>query len=165
MYVIGSLIGIHGLQIDGVPQDMILLSDPVPAHHLPGIPRDLNRLHAIVPLQHRDHLHRQLPPLLQTRHLQHRLLPQSDVGVHLRQLRLHQLERSQRHAELLTLEDVLPRLVEAELSRAQHPPRDAEPRAVQTGKRPLQAPHRWESVLCGHPHVVQRDVAGNRRPQ
>uniref|UniRef100_A0A8U7NYB1 Uncharacterized protein n=1 Tax=Corvus moneduloides TaxID=1196302 RepID=A0A8U7NYB1_CORMO len=51
-----TLVGVDGLEVHEVPDDVELVADPVAPQHVPRVPRDAQRLPARVPLQHRHHL-------------------------------------------------------------------------------------------------------------
>lgn len=50
MDVVGPLVGVDYLQIHHVPDDVVLVHDPVATKHVPGGPGNVERLTARVPL-------------------------------------------------------------------------------------------------------------------
>src|SRR4051812_13054688 len=56
--VVGSLVGVDGLQVLGVAHDVVFLLDAIAAVHVAGEPSDVERLAAVVALDERNHLGR-----------------------------------------------------------------------------------------------------------
>ena len=71
----------------------------------------------------RNHLRRHLAFVHQPADAQARLQPERDLGLHVRELLLHQLRRRERPVELLAVERILPRAVQAVLGRTYRAPR------------------------------------------
>mmetsp|Transcript_55832 Transcript_55832/g.147600 ORF Transcript_55832/g.147600 Transcript_55832/m.147600 type:complete len:274 (+) Transcript_55832:438-1259(+) len=134
MHVVRALVGVDGLEVAGVPHDVVLVGHAVAAQHVAGLPRDVERLAARVALQHADEL-RGAPALVhEAADPQHRLVPQRDLGAHVGELALDQLVGGERSAELPPREHVLARRAVARLRRAQRAPRDAVARAVEAAE-------------------------------
>ena len=144
-----------------LPDDVVLVADPVAAEHVAALPRDGERLAAVVPLQDGDHLGDELALLLEAAQLQAGVQAQADLRHRVRQLLLDQLIGAERAAELLPVQDVVPRLLHAELRRAEAAPRDAVARVVEAGEGSAEALHVGEHVLLGHDHVVHEDHPGH----
>jgi len=83
MDIVGTLIRVHGLEVDCMPQNVIFLSNPIPSDHLSCISRNLDGLHAVVPFQHRNHFNGQLALLQQSGHLQDTKSAQGNIDTHL----------------------------------------------------------------------------------
>ena len=54
--VVRALVGVDGLEVHHVPDDVVLIAHPVPPEHVPALPGDGERLAAVVPLQDGNHL-------------------------------------------------------------------------------------------------------------
>ena len=122
MDVVGAFISIDGFKVGGVAHHVIFDLNSVGAVHIARHPRDIERLAAIVAFDDGDHLRRHLALVHQTADAQAALKPERDVGLHIRELLLHQLRSRQRTAELLSLEHVF------------------SPRSIQSSAAPI-APH------------------------
>ena len=86
---------------------------------------------------------------------------QSDFGLHVSQLLLHQLSLRQRAAELQTIQGVLTGGVPAELGSAERAPGDTVASRVQAGERAFQTGYVRQHVLFRYKHVVHHDLAGD----
>ena len=161
----GALVGVHRLQVDGVAQHVQLAGDAGAAVHVARDPGDLQGLAAVVALHHRDGFRHPGALVQQAAERQGALEAQRDVGLHVRQLLLHQLGGSQEATEQGALGDVFPAGVEAELRGAHGPPADAVARLVQTRERAAQSPHARQQVRLGYEGVRQADVAGDAGAQ
>ena len=54
--IVGALIGVHRFQVQHVPDNTVLVNDPVAAKHVPKLPSNVERLAIVIALDHRDHL-------------------------------------------------------------------------------------------------------------
>lgn len=91
----------------------------------------------------------------------HCLLSKGDVGGHLSQLGLYQLEGSEWDSELFTLQDVLSCLVEAELCCSKDSPGNTKTCTVETGEGSLEALHCGEGVCSRNSNVVHGDISSD----
>src|SRR5207302_4007130 len=109
--IVRAFVGIDHLQVDDVADDAELVGDAVAAQHIAREARDLERLATRVALHDRGDLGRGAAFVLHAPEAQAALQAEGDLGLHVCELLLDQLVRRQRPAELLALEDVLPRAV------------------------------------------------------
>jgi hypothetical protein len=94
--VMGALVGVHRLEVLGVPHHVVFRHDPVAAMHVAGHPRDLQRLAAIVPLHQRDDLGRAGAFVQHPARPERTLQPQRDLRLHVGELLLVELRLRQR---------------------------------------------------------------------
>ena len=109
MHVVRAFVGVHGLQVGGVPHHLKFGRDAVAAVHVAGDARDIQRLAAIVALDEADGFRDQLMGFEAPANAQRSLEAQRDLGRHVRELELDQLVGGEGLAELLAVERVLPR--------------------------------------------------------
>src|SRR6185437_8067368 len=139
--------------------NVILALDAVAAVHVAREARDLERLAAIVALHERDQLRGGLALIEQPADAQHRLQPESDLGLHIRELPLEELRLRDRTPELHALHSVVARAYPAILGRAHDAPRDAVASAVQAFERALQSRNAGKQRLLGYLDSVHDDLA------
>src|SRR5687768_18261758 len=120
---------------------MVFFLDAVAAVHVAGGAGDVERLAAIVALDERDQLGRGPALVEQTTDTKRRLQAESDLGLHVGELLLHELSRRERPAELLALKHVGSRAEPAILGSPHGTPRNAVAGTVQTAERAFQAGH------------------------
>ena len=132
--VVRALVGVHGLQVAHVPEDVVLVRYAVPPEHVPRGPRDLERPPAAVPLDQRHHARMGIPGLHEPSHLQASQPAEGYVRYHVGELLLHELVGPQGRAELPASRDVLPRAREAVLGGPERPPRYPVSRVVQAAE-------------------------------
>ncbi len=121
---------------------------------------------AIHPLNHGDHLRRRLTLVLQPPNLHGSQHAIRGVGDSVGQLLLHQLVLGDRVVfELLPIERVGARAVDAVLQRAHRPPRDAVAGRVQTAERPAKALDVRKHVSLGHGTLIELNHAGDGSAQ
>ena len=89
---------------------------------------------------------------------------ESDLSQHVSHLELYELVLSQRPAELLALQSILPSLVEAEFCSAHRSPGDSKTSLVEAAEGSLEALD-VEHVFLGDFDVVKHDHASRRSPQ
>lgn len=138
MDVMGALISVDGLQVHHVPDHMVLISDPIPAQHVPAVSGNLQRLPTRVPLDQGNLVRAPLACILETSNLDAALEAERNLGGCVGHFALRQLVGSQGPAELAAGQKVLPGRVEAGLGSPEGSPRDPEPRIVQAAERALQ---------------------------
>ena len=90
----------------------------------------------------------------------HACRTERDLGLHVRELLLHELSGGERPAELPALEGVAPRGVPAELGRAHRAPADSVAGPGEAGEGRLHAFRPGQHVLGRHEHVVHDDLPG-----
>src|SRR5262245_56173000 len=108
-----------------MPRDAELVADAVAAEHVARDARDLQLLAARIALHDRRDLDGRRAFVLHPAEPEAPLQAERDVGQHVGELLLHELVSRQRLVELLALERVLARALEAVLGRAERTPRDA----------------------------------------
>ena len=140
---------------------VVLVHDPVAAMHVARDARDIERLAAVVALHQADHLGRDAPLVEQAADAQHRVQAERDLGLHVRELLLHQLRRGERLAEHHPVQRVVARGVPAEFRRAQRAPGDAVARPVEAGEGTGERLHARQPVLLRHEDVLHHDHAGD----
>src|SRR5258706_13027303 len=91
MDVMRTLVGVHRLEIEHVPDDAILIGNAVAAMHVAGDARDVERLTAIVALYERDRFRRIFPLFHQTAKPERARKTDRDLGLHVAELFLVKL--------------------------------------------------------------------------
>src|SRR6185437_7759758 len=129
--VVRALVGIHGFEVQHVPDHVELVDDAIPAVHVSRDARDIERLAATVALHDRRDFGRGAMFVLQPSETQATLKAERDLRLHVRELLLHKLIRGERAAELLAVHHVLARRLPAEFRRAERAPGDTVARAVE----------------------------------
>ena len=56
MDVLSAFVGVDGLQVAHVSDDVVLVNDAVTTKHVAGIPSDVKGFYTIIPLHDTDHL-------------------------------------------------------------------------------------------------------------
>ena len=54
VYVVRPLIGVYGLKIKNMADDVVLVGNSVPTMHVPRYPRNIERFTCIIPFQYGD---------------------------------------------------------------------------------------------------------------
>src|SRR5438093_5704234 len=139
MDVVRPLVRIDRLEVREVAHGLILRQDAVRAEQAARLARHVGRDAHIVPLGERHLLRRGLPPVLEPPQLQAEELRLGDLGQHLGEPRLLQLEAANRLAEHHPGLGVAHRLVVTRHGRADRPPGDAVPRLGEAHEGRLQA--------------------------
>mmetsp|Transcript_7412 Transcript_7412/g.18835 ORF Transcript_7412/g.18835 Transcript_7412/m.18835 type:complete len:219 (+) Transcript_7412:212-868(+) len=103
MHVVGTLVGVDGLEVHNVADNVVLVRNSVAAEHVARVAGDLQRLATRIALDHRDHLGSVLLLLHKRAHPVARLHAEGDLGRHVGHLFLGELVRCQRRAELLAV--------------------------------------------------------------
>ncbi len=160
-----AFVGVDRFQVHHVAHHAVFVRDAVAAVHVAGVARDLERLADVVALDDRDHLRREPPFVHQPPDPERRLQPESDLRLHIGELFLEKLGGGQWAAELLAIQPILARGVEAELGRPHRSPADPVTRAVQTTERPFQPLDMGQDRILADLHVFHDDHAGDRRAQ
>ena len=97
--------------------------------------------------------------------MKHEEVSLRDLGQHLGELVLDELERRDRLAELDARQRVVARRLEAAHRRAERAPGDAEARLREAIERRLQALGLRQDVRLRDPHVLQDELGRDRRAQ
>src|SRR5690606_27512970 len=124
-----------------VTHDVILDLDAVAAVHVARHAGNIECLAAVVALDDRDRLDGQLTLVEHATDAQRALKPERNLGHHVSELLLDELGVSERTIELLAVERVLTRAVEAVLSGTHGAPGDSVARTVEASKRSCQTLH------------------------
>ena len=93
------------------------------------------------------------------------LQAQSDLGLHVRELLLHELVGGQGSTELFSLQRILPGSMPAKFSSAQSAPGDPVTRFVQTAEGTLQTFHFGEQIFIRHKDFIHDDLTRDRSAQ
>src|SRR3546814_10224166 len=88
---------------------MKFIADPVTAMHVPRCPGNVQRFATVVAFDETDHLRRPRTRIDIPADSQSCIQPQRNFRLHVGQLGLDQLRRSQRPTELLAVQHILPR--------------------------------------------------------
>src|SRR3989441_5146468 len=123
--VVRPLVGVHRLEVREVAHSLILGEDAVGSEQTPGLARNVGRDIHVVALGEGDLLRRHLPLVFQASELQAAQLRLGDLGEHLGEPRLLQLEAPDRLPEHHAGLGIVYRLVVARHRRPHGSPRDA----------------------------------------
>mmetsp|Transcript_35208 Transcript_35208/g.76184 ORF Transcript_35208/g.76184 Transcript_35208/m.76184 type:complete len:241 (-) Transcript_35208:211-933(-) len=164
MDVVRSFVSVHGLEVAGVADDVVLVGNAVATVHVTALPRDLQGLAAVVALDDGDHLRGGLALVLEAPDLKASMKTQSDLRELVCHLDLHELLACKGYAELLAVEGVVHGAMEAVFGRAKHTPPDTVPRVVEAREGPFESPD-IELVALGHANVREEYLTGRSRAQ
>ena len=163
--IVSTLVGVHGLQVSHVTDDVVLVGDAVATQHVSAGAGDVETLAAGVALHEGDHLRHVLLLLDELAHTQHGLVAQRKLGDGVGELLLDELVGRQGGAELLSVQSVLASDAHTGLRSSQGTPGNTEARVVEAAKGSAQALGLGEHVLLGHVNLVHEDHAGHRGTQ
>src|SRR5262249_45221783 len=130
MNVVRTLVRVHHFEVDEVTRDAEIIADTVTAHHVTRSARNVERLTAAVALHDRGDFGGRRALVLQAPEPQAALQSERDLGPHISEFFLDELVGSQRTAELLAVNHILPRSQITVLGSAERSPRNAVPCAV-----------------------------------
>ena len=89
MDVVGALVGVHGLEVDHVPHDAVLVMDAIATVHVARGAGNGKGLPTVVALDEADHLGSGLVVVQQAADAQAGLQPEGDFGLHVDEFHLH----------------------------------------------------------------------------
>ena len=102
MDIVSALVGVHGLEVHDVPDDMILVRDAVAAMHVPCHTSYFQSLTAVISFHHRDVLDRAIIIIHQTAYSKRALQTQCTFPLHIGELSLDELVRGQGTTKLFS---------------------------------------------------------------
>mmetsp|Transcript_42159 Transcript_42159/g.73303 ORF Transcript_42159/g.73303 Transcript_42159/m.73303 type:complete len:438 (+) Transcript_42159:41-1354(+) len=165
VHIVSALVGVHGLQVGHVADDVVLVRDTVATQHVSAGAGDVETLAAGIALHEGDHLRHVLLLLDELAHTQHGLVAQRKLGDGVRELLLDELVGRQGRAELLSVQSVLASNADASLRGTQGTPGNTETRVVQAAEGSAEALGLGEHVLLGHVNLVHEDHTGHGSTQ
>mmetsp|Transcript_32716 Transcript_32716/g.77837 ORF Transcript_32716/g.77837 Transcript_32716/m.77837 type:complete len:278 (+) Transcript_32716:477-1310(+) len=165
MDVCSALVGVDGLEVADVADDLVFVHDPVASKHVAARPRDVESLRAGVPLHHGDHVRVKLSLLLHAGGLQHGVEADGDLCESVGHLHLDELVGREGALELVTVHGVLASSLQAELGSAPGTPGNTEAGGIQAGKGATHARDVRQHVLLGDLDLVEVDHARGRGPE
>jgi hypothetical protein len=151
-----ALISVHGLQISQMPNNVVLVDDTIASEHVSCIASNGQSLATVVPFHNRDHLGGKLTSILELGDAMDALQAKSNFSQHVCHLELDKLHLGKGLTELLALECVFTRCMEAVLGCAHGTPCNSESSLVKAGERTLKS-FNIKHVLFRHLYVVHHD--------
>src|SRR5699024_2988247 len=125
MHILRAFVGVDGLQVHDVADDVIFVADAVAAMHVPSHARDVESLAAVVAFDQGNPLRCPVTVVKQPGDAQAGLQAQRNLRLHVGQFFLHQLCSRQRPAELVALQGVVACLLPTEFGGTKRAPADA----------------------------------------
>ena len=160
-----SLVGVHALEIRHVTHGRILGQDAVGAEQPAGFPGDVGGDAHVVALGQAHLLRREGARVLHAAEVERQELALDDLGEHVGQAHLLDLEAADRLAEHHARLRVRECFLVAGDGCAHGAPRDAIARLRQAHQRALEAGRARQDRIGGQVHVAQHQFAGDRRAQ
>src|SRR3989441_5845058 len=165
MHVLGTLVGIHRLQVQHVSDDGIFVDDAVGAENVARLAGGVERDPDVVHLRHADLLGAYRPLLLQPAETEAEELTLGDLRDHRHQLALDELVSGDRLGEHEALARILERAVVAGARRSEGAPGDAVAGLRQAGERAAHRARPGQPVLERDSAALEEEFRRDRRAQ
>ena len=162
--VLGALVGVDRLDVGHVPHDVVVEQDAVAAQQVTRLGDHLAGLEGVVHLGQRGDRVGELALLLEPADPQAVQLHRGDLGEHLHQLVLDELEAHQRLAELGALLGVAQRRLVGRDRVAERAPGHGDPGRGEHPRGVLEAARAGEHVAGRYPYPGEGDVGLPARP-